>query len=240
MPNWSSNILILEGNKKELEQFYIENLSSEVIDSKQVKLSFNKSVTRPKKEEDNWYKWNCNNWGTKWDACYVSFEKKKKIYKDDIINTLLVLNRKLDRKVEPIIPIVKKCFTYYEYVYNFDTAWGPPLKWLEQVCIKYDSIKFEIEYSVEGFDNGGKIIIQNGDILDNEEWSVSEKVYSDNKLDIDKIVTDYINSREIDFSKLNDKEKESNISDISNECWEEGYYIGMDQIEIALKSLFKN
>ena len=37
-------------------------------DSKRRCLSFEQFVPMPEVEEANWYNWNCNNWGTKWDA----------------------------------------------------------------------------------------------------------------------------------------------------------------------------
>ena len=48
-------------------------------------------------EEGGWYKWNCDNWGTKWNACDVVFN-----------------DCSIDNDHKPSID------------YNFQTAWSPP------------------------------------------------------------------------------------------------------------------
>lgn len=238
MPNWSYNSLILEGSSSNLEKFYIENNSDEIRRGKKEELSFNKSIPRPDSEEENWYKWNCANWGTKWDACYITFKKEKKYYNDNITNTLLVMNRKLSRNIEPVVPVIQELFSYYIYTYNFDTAWSPPIPWLQKVSLLYKNIKFNLEYSIEGFDNGGNIIIKNGNILSSDEWLVSEKIFLENESDITKIIKDYINDNK-EINKLMD-DKESFNSELLEKCWSEGYYIGKDQIDEVISNLFKN
>jgi hypothetical protein len=234
MPNWSYNSLILEGSKSDLDKFYIENISDEIRDGKKEELSFNKSVPRPESEESNWYNWNCANWGSKWDACYISCDKNKKYYKKNITNTLLVLNRKLEIKVNPIIPIVQELFSYYVYTYNFDSAWAPPFPWLEKVSLLYSDIKFEIEFSIEGHDEGGRVVIKNGDILTSEKWSISEKIYEDNKDIIRKIVNDYIRENEIIYKDLSLDEKSETESLILNLLHDEGYWISDDKLSLIL------
>ena len=56
MPNWVTNTVKIVGSEEA-----IDNLEEH-------KLSFNHFVPRPESEEENWYEWNCENWGTKWDV----------------------------------------------------------------------------------------------------------------------------------------------------------------------------
>ena len=236
MPNWSWNNLILEGSKYDLEKFYNDNKSDILDDGEFVELSFNKAVKRPKEEENNWYEWNCRNWGTKWDARYISVSKEKKYNDKEIINTLLVFKRKLSEEVQPIIPIIKELFSYSKYNYSFDTAWGPPIPWLEFVSKKYKNIKFDLEFNVEGFDNGGKIVLKGDDILLQESWNTSDKIYEDNKQDINNIIKGHLTENEINYNNLSKDETDDLIDDLSQILFNEGYFINENNICDSLYS----
>ncbi len=241
MPNWSFNSLTLQGSKKDLDKFYSENKSDEIYEGKEIELSFNKAIPRPKDKDSNWYNWNCQNWGTKWDARYVHISKKKKYYQDDIKNTMLVLNRKLNIKINPIIPIIQKLFCYYEYTYIFDTAWAPPVPWLEVISDKYKNIKFDLEYNIEGFDNGGRIVIKDEEILIQENWNTSDKVYQDNKENISNIINEYLKKNSINYNDLNKIFSQSeylekyDIDTLYQELiqllYEESYYISEEHLD---------
>ena len=244
MPNWSFNSLLLQGSKKNLQKFYIENKSDELYKGVQVELSFNKAIPRPKDQEENWYNWNCQNWGTKWDARYITsnykesiIDNKKKYFNDDIRNSLLILNRKLDVEAKPVVPIIQELFSYYEFSYNFDTAWGPPIPWLEVISEKYKDIKFDFEYNVEGFDNGGKIVIKGDEIILQESWSTSDKIYQDNKENIDNIIIEYLKEEEIDYNKLSEEKAKELQDDLLSLIYDEGYYINKNNISDFLDSM---
>jgi hypothetical protein len=62
MPNWCSNIVYVSHED--------EKLINELIQvCKKTDLGlFNTYVPIPPSEENDWYSWNINNWGTKWDV----------------------------------------------------------------------------------------------------------------------------------------------------------------------------
>ena len=50
---------------------------------------------------------------------------------------------------------------------SFDTAWAPPINWLEVASKKYPSLKFSLEYTEEGMGFEGKAFARNGKVIDN-------------------------------------------------------------------------
>jgi hypothetical protein len=68
MPNWCENIVSIKLRskryKKSLNKFVKDNYTKKGI----ITLDFNKIIPQPKFENENdWYNWNCKNWGTKWN-----------------------------------------------------------------------------------------------------------------------------------------------------------------------------
>lgn len=140
MPNWCSNILTVSVNSddeefglQQLIQFirdhnrrsdensdgYITiDLSDEDIEnSRDINLSFTGTIDHD--DNDNWYEWNCNNWGTKWDV------------------------------VDPTVSVNLRCQTV---IYQFETAWSPPVEWLEKATKKYPHLEFHMESEEGGCD----------------------------------------------------------------------------------------
>ena len=81
-------------------------------------------------------------------------------------------------------------------VYNFCTAWGPPITWLTTVSANYSDIKFELDYCEPGMNFAGNIIIQNQEILSDEEYSSGYYYWCQQKDDILNGLVDYVKTKD--------------------------------------------
>ena len=78
------------------------------------------------------------------------------------------------------------------YIYDFQTAWSPPIGWLQIVASKYPEIRFEIEFSEPGCDFWGKDIYENGVNIVSEESTLGEHNWIHaNKVILESIVEKY-------------------------------------------------
>lgn len=72
MPNWVYNtVTVTATDPGLLDRIEHELAAPEDPDGPTV-LSFQKLVPRPEAANDDWYNWNINHWGTKWDACQAT------------------------------------------------------------------------------------------------------------------------------------------------------------------------
>ena len=149
MPNYCYNTLsVTSDNFEDIKLFFDSNKSINNQDNNDNSLlSFEKSVPKPEIEED-WYNWNIQNWGTKWDAIDV------------------VINNESEEEFS--------LENTNELIYTFSTAWGPALTWLETVSKKYPNLCFENEYFESGMDFYGKRIYSNGELSEDIEMNLSE------------------------------------------------------------------
>ena len=72
MPNWCSNQVTLTGPKEKIDQLIVELQKSDNINTPYEIL--NVLRPRPADQEEDWYSWNVNNWGTKWDVNIGGYE----------------------------------------------------------------------------------------------------------------------------------------------------------------------
>ncbi len=67
MPNWSCNTIIIEGTEEAVATF-AKTLRTPDEQGEIQDFSFHQTIPRPSNRDDNWYEYNVNSWGTKWDA----------------------------------------------------------------------------------------------------------------------------------------------------------------------------
>jgi hypothetical protein len=239
MPNWSYNLLKLTGPNESLDKFYNENKN--FTSDNEEHLDFYKSVPIPENQTDNWYDWNCNNLGTKWNVRRSIFDKEKKFYYNDIINTNLVLKNKLNINTSPFRNIIKEFFTYHVFTYRFDTAWSPPCSWLEKITKKYTDILFSLEFEMEGYDDSGIFEYKNGKLIHNEFWSTSQRYYEENKEKINNIIKEVIlNNPDFKYKNTDadDTEIYVKINDKLND--EDLMFVSYEIIESVIDEILKN
>jgi len=71
MPNWCYNsVTISHEDKTKIDGFEQELLKKDDCQP------FQYLRPRPADQEDDWYGWNCNNWGTKWDPSILDWERE--------------------------------------------------------------------------------------------------------------------------------------------------------------------
>jgi hypothetical protein len=92
-------------------------------DGKMNNESFMQEFVRSMKEDQDWYHWNCRNWGTKWDVA-VSND-------NEYSNTIKTVND--DGSI----------------LYQFETAWSPVGEVLIKLSEQYPTLEFDYEYEEE-------------------------------------------------------------------------------------------
>ncbi len=161
MPNWFYFSLNVSGEKKDVEQF-VENVKgSAKYETEGYEFDFNHFIPQPdnifrgalgiKEEkhcEDNsipsWYRWNIDNWGTKWNA----------VCDDEIA-------------------ISVDGFPF-EHEYNLRTAWADPRPIIIKMIQKYPNLDFDISGEEESNEYGIYICTREDVFLEEEPEFVDD------------------------------------------------------------------
>lgn len=159
MPNYCSNDLIVEGDKKEVQAFF------KAVRTKDATIDANKILPYPKrfadadKKSKAWrkrnpnkpwsespndgynnggYQWCVENWGTKWGL----FKFSKVIFENNYKPP------QVDAKV------------------TFDTAWSPPVPIIEKASRMFPKLTFSLYYYECGCQFHGVFKVKNGRIIE--------------------------------------------------------------------------
>lgn len=183
MPNWCENSLSLFGEYEILMNFFKENKTDNS------ELSFEKLVPFPDGNYDRDFA--VSEWGTKWEPS----------------NIYLIFTP------EELESLNEETRNNFKIEYSFDTAWGPPINWLEKVSKKYKNIIFEIEYAEGGCDFAGIQIYKQGELTHEVDYSFSEYKLIKNGPYISEYIINELESKE-KFPKI------TNLIDFKNylEC----------------------
>lgn len=79
MPNWVTTVIHIQGESKELKKFKKHSINEnyyfreEKLEDRRILFDFNRYIPKPTDKEVDWYTWQCDNWGTKWNANYVDW-----------------------------------------------------------------------------------------------------------------------------------------------------------------------
>lgn len=143
MPNWCLNKLEIDGKPEALSRFYENNLSEGEDGSS---LSFSRSVPLMDplkgKSKSTLIPLAVIVWGTKWDACEV------RAFADEALTDPIDIARRIGEGAK--------------FYYKFDTAWSPPVEWLEQTAPKYPEISFRLSFVEPGMDFMGEDVHEGG------------------------------------------------------------------------------
>lgn len=162
MPNWVSNRLTIEGPVADVEALVLMAAGREKV-GEATAFTFNAFVKQPDdlflgnvgpQEEKlypgnkNWYGWNNNNWGTKWDCRDVDIQKVPT--EPDAVNAVVI--------------------------YTFTTAWSSPGPVVRALADRFPSLTVKHEWSDEDCSgsNHGRTNYENGREVGTEEFDGGE------------------------------------------------------------------
>jgi hypothetical protein len=152
MPNWCHDTLIVSGDPAQLWRFV-----EAVKESDEEPLSFAKHLPPPNGVDG--YDWRTQNWGTKWDAQFSEPLVALGIARMDVKASVAANGREADDG---------------HARYTFDTAWSPPIQWLDHVALLYSDLRFVLEFGEPGNDFAGRLTYEGGHCVTDEALEISD------------------------------------------------------------------
>lgn len=140
MPNWCHNTLWVSGSADEVAAFIDHSKTDEAP------LSFEADVPIPE-DDDSPYAF-IDRWGTKWDASFGQYG----------FFALGADEADVDVSMTSLGAVV----TENAVVYKFETAWSPPLSWLEAAAECWPGLSFRLRWAEVGMAVAGETTIAGG------------------------------------------------------------------------------
>jgi|TARA_R110000787_G_scaffold150692_5_gene264617 hypothetical protein len=137
MPNWTRNIMHVDGDVKEVKKF-LKHMGKQMDFQKVLPMpedcfTDNLGDKERKMCEDqgipNWYDWSIENWGTKWNANNVEGDVEVDKY---------------GKKAQ-----------FLHLTYRFETAWDTPREVIRALFKQWPELEFDGGYIHEGYEGCG-------------------------------------------------------------------------------------
>jgi len=186
MPNWFNLTIEVNGSKEDIKEFVDNVQGSEKHDTEELEFDFNHfipqpdnlfqgSVGRDKKEEldnlgiPNWYDWNRENWGTKWNASCHSRDIYYSVEGDYDISGVR---------------------------YGLATAWVDPRPILHKMIEMYPNLIFKIEGEEESIEYGIYMSTEDNLFLEEEPKMIDDENRREVYWDSEKSLYMYTDKKE--------------------------------------------
>jgi hypothetical protein len=129
MPNWCDNKVVFSGDKETMQKIREAALQSRDYEF------FSKFIPCPDDEKNNWYQWNIENWGTKWDV----------------------------QVNENCLGEIQSIDSNWSIEMHFQTAWSPPEIFIKTICEKLN-ISAKLSYVEWGMGFVGVLEVHGADV----------------------------------------------------------------------------
>lgn len=156
MPNWCSNVVVVQGDPDEVEALVnaVDNGVTPFSLNQLVKLpDALKDTSAPERDESvaqsnistygakDWYDWCNKNWGTKWD-----------------VSAQIVWD-----ETSPMLPGLRTI------KYQFESAWAPPLKVFDVLAARFPNTNIYVCWDEPGCDFAGYRMYRDGELIKHHE-----------------------------------------------------------------------
>ena len=124
MPNWCDNRMTLTNDDvSKIDALEVE-LQKKNDEGRFMAQPFNHLRPQPADVGDDWYGWNCNNWGTKWDANLIDYDRSDDntitIYCDTAWSPPIALYEYLTEEGWTVDAVYHECGMCYAGTYTSD------------------------------------------------------------------------------------------------------------------------
>lgn len=151
MPNWCNNRLVVNGSTEVVEQFLTDGINDsdewtigtyfpipkELEDTTSPSEKKNTNLIE-KYGADNWYDWNMQNYGCKWDCDSYQELSSQDIIHDGSLSETGTLQ------------------------IEFASPWSPPTVWMDKISKKYPDLDFTLYFSEPGMNFCGVMYSRDG------------------------------------------------------------------------------